>query len=109
MQRQSLLTQPAPHVLLLPAVGQDKNVTAIRILRRHMRYIEHSSLCGKDASAALKELGIVCECPVLPAACDLLRLRVQGHHTTAGESSDVRFSLLVEHQVPAHDAARPSY
>jgi hypothetical protein len=56
-----------------------------------MRYIEHSSLRGKDASAAHKELGIVCERPVLPAACDLLRLRVQGHHTTAGESSDVRF------------------
>src|SRR5215813_10873769 len=59
------------------------------------------------ARAALDDSREMRERPVLPAASDFFRLRMNRHHASAGKWSDVGSSFFVESQIPSGNRLRP--
>src|ERR1700755_3282644 len=47
------------------------------------------------------------KCPVLAARCDLVRRVVNRDDASARERSEIRFSLLVERDIPCSKRSRP--
>src|SRR5882757_7689391 len=82
-------------------------MSAVRILGSHMVNIFDFTVGWKDRGSAPKRARIVSKRPILSASFDFAGAGMDRDQTTAGERTDVRFTVFIQGQIPSNDAPHP--
>ena len=95
------------HRFFAPRIGQNYHAASVGIEKSDPRHLLNNIPTIDAPRTSADGAGEMGQRPVLAIPCDPLGFRIQRNQPGAGKRPNVRFPVLIQHQIPGDNAARP--